>query len=124
MIFGSKEKYILQVPRQGGAFTLGTVEGKSLEDCQNTAIELLETEANNPAVQRAKYYYLIDTKSGYRNKLKNPFYNESADKKPKSKEEKPLSPKELEEYTYVQVIQSMSQNIGKLIPQLMNTIIT
>ena len=124
MIFRSKQKYILQVPRQGGALTIGVVEGKNLEDCQQTAVDALSEEANNPAVRSAKYYYLIDTKSGYRNKFKNPYYNKDEDTETKKKEDKPLSPKEIEEYTYLQALQSMSQSFGKVIPQLTNAIIT
>ena len=103
--------------------TIGVVEGKNLEDCQQTAVDALAEEANNPAVRSAKYYYLIDTKSGYRNKFKNPYYNKDEETETKKKEDKPLSPKEIEEYTYLQALQSMSQSFGKVIPQLTNAII-
>ncbi len=120
VLFKKTKKYIVQIPRQGGSYMIGTVEAKDLEDAKDTAMELLETELRNPTVRRAKYYHLVDTDNGQRIKVKNPFYDPALAEKKKDKE---INPKELEEYTYLQILDNLGKSMGKFIPQLFDTMI-
>jgi len=120
-VFGGKSRYVVQVPRKGGSYVVGTIEAKNIEDAQNTLVDMLETEANNPAVRSAKYVHLIESKSGARYKVKNPYYDpELAEKEKKGKTP---DPKEIEAYAYLSVIESMASNMGRIVPELFNVMI-
>ena len=120
-MFGKNKKFLVQVPRQGGSYLIGTVDAKDIEDAKDTAIELLEQERNNPAIRRSQYYHLINTDNGQRLKIKNPFFDPELKEKKKSGVP---SPKEIQELTYAELFTNLTDTISKTIPNFVSTLLT